>query len=264
MTSLEDFDVVDTAPDEVILGTPEGTIVSIVETFYDLHNQGAPFEEAIEFIEFHRNLHIPSPQADLSFKSLNSYVTYRIRLEYTTGIQLHSTDIAYTINEAEKQFGPPLPAEFLIPVCKSAWETIYAIIYSPRTPDQMLNDLRPYIKLGDNPEDVERRCDLKFSTYNMRHLIPGNRELVNKEAGIWVSSAKGYGIHNIVRLDAVINGLPYPMLRIGNKPLPDYYPHATKEEAEANAKLLSDGMRQAKLRNMSFFDRIMAQITGKG
>lgn len=66
--------------DETLIGLPEGTLVTIVETFATLKSQGISDKEALERIESHRSMIGAAAMPDPL--SLESYISYRLSLEY--------------------------------------------------------------------------------------------------------------------------------------------------------------------------------------
>ena len=84
--------MVEQLPPEVLLGLPEGTLVTIVETFAALKSQGVPDSEALQRIERHRSMigsgAMPAPL------SLESYIEYRVSLEHSNAEPLLEEHIA--------------------------------------------------------------------------------------------------------------------------------------------------------------------------
>lgn len=84
--------MVEQLPPEVLLGLPEGTLVTIVETFAALKLQGVSDSEALQRIERHRSMigsgTMPSPL------SLESYIWYRVSLEHSDAGPLPEEHIA--------------------------------------------------------------------------------------------------------------------------------------------------------------------------
>jgi hypothetical protein len=77
--------------DAVLIGTPEGTVVTIVETYYALRKGGASAAQAFAAIEDHRSTAMPGrmpPCADL-----NDYIKYRVRLEHNRGHKMTDFEI---------------------------------------------------------------------------------------------------------------------------------------------------------------------------
>jgi hypothetical protein len=93
--------VIDEMSDLDVLGLPEGTIVTIVETWATLNRSGVPEAEIFDRIEQHRQSlgdsgRVPSPL------TLASYVRYRVRLEHGDEAVIDDTFIDFTIEEAKK------------------------------------------------------------------------------------------------------------------------------------------------------------------
>ena len=90
-----------------VMGTPEATLVTIVETYSELRRRGGLTDEAIfTAIERHRSTpteggHLPNPL------TLQSYVFYRVELEHGHG-ELRITDryVADLIRSSLAYFGP--------------------------------------------------------------------------------------------------------------------------------------------------------------
>ena len=74
------------------MGSPEETIVTIVETYHVLREQGGPAASALSAIEEHRS--VMSPRASQIGSDLEAYVRYRVRLEHRSGKQLSDRDIS--------------------------------------------------------------------------------------------------------------------------------------------------------------------------
>src|SRR5262245_514885 len=85
------FSNVQTMPDTVVMLTPEGTIVTIVETYYALRKAGASAAEALAAIENFRSMSTPGGTPNCS--DLNAYVQYRVRLEHNRGRQMTDFEI---------------------------------------------------------------------------------------------------------------------------------------------------------------------------
>ena len=71
-------------PAQGILGLPEGTIVTIIQTYSQLIHKRALHEQALLAIENHRQ-QIGSEQINLKQMSLDDYVAYRLRIELPNG-----------------------------------------------------------------------------------------------------------------------------------------------------------------------------------
>ena len=149
---------------------------------------------------------------------------------------------------------------------KSASGEISAIVYSNRSRQEILEDLKPYIALGDSLENVAKRNDLAFVLHPNSRLSEVE-ELISKEAGIWISVAGKYGIINIVRLRAVVGGVSYHELKLGEKPLPSYFPYENKAEESKDVQIMRNAFRKAERvlerKKMPFFKRLWHEITDK-
>jgi hypothetical protein len=99
-------DMVDEQPDEVVIGTPEATVVTIIETYHALRDAGASLSEALVAIEQHRNQFIPGRMPISA--SLSTYISYRVRLEHADGPNLPPASIARAIVEATKFYKPEI------------------------------------------------------------------------------------------------------------------------------------------------------------
>ncbi len=150
---------------------------------------------------------------------------------------------------------------------KDARREILAIVYSPRSAGEILEDLRPYISFGDSLDDVEKRNNLKFVDHPHFRPLSEVSTLICDEVGLWISVAGKYGVINIVRVRAIVGGVEYPDLKLGEKPLPNYFPF--ESEAAMNEHL--EMMRAARLKvdrarareKMPFFKRVWSEITDK-
>jgi hypothetical protein len=78
--------------DVALMGSPEATIVTIVETYHLLREQGVSAASALSAIEEHRS--IMSPRASQIGSDLEAHVRKRVRLEHRSGKQLSDRDIS--------------------------------------------------------------------------------------------------------------------------------------------------------------------------
>ena len=93
-----------TLPDNILIGLPEATIVTIVETYVQLKRQGLRDKEIFEAIENHRaSLGIAGTLP--SQLNLPNYIKYRVRLEHSHGRAIGDNFIDEAIKEARKTFG---------------------------------------------------------------------------------------------------------------------------------------------------------------
>ena len=95
---------IDSLSETMLMGLPEATIMTIVETYCMMKRQGnLPDEEIFEAIEAHRSMlgdtgTIPSPL------TLSSYIKYRLGLEHSHGAPLRSKFVDKAIEEAKRFF----------------------------------------------------------------------------------------------------------------------------------------------------------------
>ena len=93
---------IDSLPDTKLMGLPEATIVTIVETYWQLRNQGLSDKEIFEAIENHRAIigtgTIPSPL------TLSTYIKYRVGLEHSGIAPISETFIDEAIKEATAHY----------------------------------------------------------------------------------------------------------------------------------------------------------------
>lgn len=91
-------DLVDQQSDEDILGTPEATIVMIVESYNSLKQLGIPEADILARIEKHRSMigkgTLPAPL------TLRSYIKYRVSLEYAHTAPVSDTSLDASLQEA--------------------------------------------------------------------------------------------------------------------------------------------------------------------
>ena len=97
-------EMVDQQPDEVLIGTPEGTVVTILETYHSLRDRGASFAEALIAIERHRNQFISGRMPITT--SLSTYIIYRVQLEHADGPKRPTGAISRAIIEGTKFYKP--------------------------------------------------------------------------------------------------------------------------------------------------------------
>ena len=151
---------------------------------------------------------------------------------------------------------------------KDAREEISAIVYSSRSADAILEELKTYLTFGDSLEELEKRNGLKFVDHPSFRGPPFEiRQLVCEEVGLWISVAGKYGVINIVRVRAIVGGVEYPDLKLGEKPLPSYFPFESEKAMNQQLEM----MRAARLRvdrarareKMPLFKRLWSEITDK-
>ena len=95
--------LVDQQSDEDMLGTPEATIVTIVESYIQLRQLGFPDSEILTRIENHRSMigsgTVPSPL------TLRNYIRYRVSLEYAHTAPVSDASLDSSIRAARDYFG---------------------------------------------------------------------------------------------------------------------------------------------------------------
>jgi hypothetical protein len=151
---------------------------------------------------------------------------------------------------------------------KEAKREILAIVYSPRSADEILEELKPYVSFGDSLDDVEKRNGLQFVDHPSFRGPPFQiTNCVCEDVGLWISVAGTYGVINIVRLRRVLNGVAYPESKLGEKPLPRYFPFESEEAMNEHLQMVEATRRKlgkAKAREeMPFFKRFWSVITDK-
>ena len=88
-------EMVDSVEDAQLLGIPEGTIVAVTKTFFELLQDGLSCEEALDKIEEHRNTFCEGVPKDLILHNdLYAYLFYRICIENDAEHHL-ATDFIY-------------------------------------------------------------------------------------------------------------------------------------------------------------------------
>lgn len=95
---------VDGESDDVLQGTPEATVVWLVENFAALKSHGVPDEMIFQLLEDQRAVfsgsgEIPSPL------DLETYTKYRIAHENVAGAPISSLSIERALREAKMFFG---------------------------------------------------------------------------------------------------------------------------------------------------------------
>jgi len=105
MASAMGFDesMVDSLSGMQLAGLPEGTIVTIVETWALLNKKGVPDEEILMRIENHRSRfsgggNLPNPL------TLSSYVKYRVNLENETGAPIADAFIKEAVELSKQKY----------------------------------------------------------------------------------------------------------------------------------------------------------------
>lgn len=87
----------------MLMSLPEATIVTIVETYWQLKNQGLSVKEILESIENHRASFGDSGILP-SQLTLPNYIKYRIRLEHSNGAPISDDFIDEAVQAANEAF----------------------------------------------------------------------------------------------------------------------------------------------------------------
>ena len=105
MASLAGFDarMVDSLGALELISTPEGSIVTIVETYANMKKQGASDQQIFDGIEAHRSTigsgTMPSPP------TLESYTQYRIEVECRHVMPIQSGFVSEAVQVCRQHFG---------------------------------------------------------------------------------------------------------------------------------------------------------------
>jgi len=96
---------VDDFPEIVLMGLPEGTIVSIVETFWMMKSQtNASDKEILDAIERHRKTLFPESGQMPSSLTLSNYIKYRLNIEHSQGVPISNEFIDECIRKANEAY----------------------------------------------------------------------------------------------------------------------------------------------------------------
>jgi hypothetical protein len=95
---------IDSTPPAMLMGTPEATLVTIVETYWHFKIQGHNDETIFDAIESHRAKFEPAPSGVSHPVSLNNYVKYRLRLEHEPTVEMTDDLVETCIQESNKFF----------------------------------------------------------------------------------------------------------------------------------------------------------------
>jgi len=96
---------VDDFPEMVLMGLPEGTIVSIVETFWMMKSQTNASDKAmLEAIERHRKTLFPESGRMPSPLTLSNYIKYRLNIEHSQGVPISNEFIDECIKKANAAY----------------------------------------------------------------------------------------------------------------------------------------------------------------
>jgi len=117
---LSVVEYIDSLPDTQLMGLPEATIVTIVETYWQSRNQGLSDKEIFEAIENHRAIigagTIPSPL------TLSTYIKYRVGLEHSGGAPISEIFIDEAIKEATAYYEVLPDTVFEVFENRAIWE----------------------------------------------------------------------------------------------------------------------------------------------
>jgi hypothetical protein len=94
---------IDELSDIQLMGLPEATIITIIQTYYVLRTGGLSEDEALYAIESHRAI-IGGGGGKKKFLGLKNFIEYRLTLEHSHGIGLESDYIEKVMIEATKIF----------------------------------------------------------------------------------------------------------------------------------------------------------------
>lgn len=94
---------IDSLSETMLMGLPEATIVTIVETYWQLRNQELSDKEILEAIENHRASFGDAGTLP-SQLTLSNYIKYRVRLEHSHGAPISDNFIDEAIQEATETF----------------------------------------------------------------------------------------------------------------------------------------------------------------
>lgn len=94
---------IDSLSETMLMGLPEATIVTIVETYWQSKNQGLSDKEILETIERHRASFGNSGTLP-SQLTLSNYIKYRVGLEHSHGAPISDDFIEEAIKQATNAF----------------------------------------------------------------------------------------------------------------------------------------------------------------
>ena len=96
---------IDDLPEIVLLGLPEGTIVSIVESYWMMKDMTTKSDKDIlEAIEHHRKTLFPESGPMPSPLTLSNYVKYRLNVEHSHGVPISNEFIDNCIKKANEAY----------------------------------------------------------------------------------------------------------------------------------------------------------------
>jgi hypothetical protein len=94
---------VDELSDIQLMGLPEATIITIIQTYYELTNKGISEQEALKIIESHRS-YIGYDDNRQRFLGLRTYIEYRLDIEHSSGLGMDPKYIEKVMIAAVKIF----------------------------------------------------------------------------------------------------------------------------------------------------------------
>ena len=98
---------VDDIPEMVLMGLPEGTIVSIVETYWMMKFKASSSDkEILELIELHRSTQVPNPEGTTmpSPLTVSNYIKYRLHIEHSHGVPISNEFVDECIKKAYEAY----------------------------------------------------------------------------------------------------------------------------------------------------------------
>jgi hypothetical protein len=96
---------IDELPEMVLLGLPEATIVSIVESYWMYKDMSTKSDkEILEAIERHRKKLFPESGPMPSPLTLSNYIKYRLNLEHSQGVPISNEFINDSIKKANEAY----------------------------------------------------------------------------------------------------------------------------------------------------------------
>lgn len=89
----------------VLLGLPEGTIVTIVETYFAKKKDSSSSDEVILYsIEKHRKILFPESGVMPTPLTLSHYIKYRLKIEHSQGVGITNDFVNMAIKRAVEVF----------------------------------------------------------------------------------------------------------------------------------------------------------------
>lgn len=100
-----DVPSLDDLPEIVLLGLPEGTIISIVESYWMMKAMTTKSDkEILEAIEHYRKTLFPESGRMPSPLTLSSYIKYRLNVEHSHGVPISNEFIEDCIKKANEAY----------------------------------------------------------------------------------------------------------------------------------------------------------------